>query len=237
MCGNKTKTGRRVHLLRGNSVKCPARFLPGHHSRKMFSSDRSEPFELNGELCRRIPLTFGLYAIVSAHRYEYLMQWKWCACWNKSGRCYYAVRALPRVDGKKRSISMHRFILGIERGRKITGDHIRAKETLNNADHNLRLASKRDQQHNKGLQRNNTSGYKGVTYFKPAKMYRAQISLLGKSITVGYRKLAEDAAHLYDLAAIKHYGDFASLNFLKETYSAATAKEQSGEFGSVLFRS
>lgn len=28
---------------------------------------------------RYIPLTYGRYAIVSAHRYEHLMQWEWRA--------------------------------------------------------------------------------------------------------------------------------------------------------------
>lgn len=115
-------------------------------------------------------------------------------------------------------MTMHRFIFGLRAGDPRTVDHVNSKDTLNNSDKNLRLASKSDQQHNKGIQRNNTSGFKGVNYFKPANMYRAQITINGKTATIGYRKLAEDAARLYDLAALKYHGQFAYLNFPRESY-------------------
>jgi hypothetical protein len=56
-------------------------------------------------------------------------------------------------------------------------------------------------------------------------MYRAQITIDGKQKTVGYRKLAEDAARLYDLAALKYHGKFACLNFPREDH---LTEQQSG---------
>ena len=44
------------------------------------------------EDARLIPLTQGQWAIVDEDRYEWAMQWKWCALWNLKTKSYYAVR-------------------------------------------------------------------------------------------------------------------------------------------------
>ena len=41
---------------------------------------------------RAIPLTQGQWALVDDADYEWLMQYEWCAQWDKDTRSFYAVR-------------------------------------------------------------------------------------------------------------------------------------------------
>src|ERR1700743_203318 len=114
---------------------------------------------------RFIPLTNGQSAIVSASRHEELSQWEWYAAWNEPTQSYYAVRGSSVEEGfgdKQYTVRMHRYLLGLDKGDKSRGDHINC-DTIDNRDDNLRIASHAQNQHNKRIQRNNTSGYKGVT--------------------------------------------------------------------------
>jgi len=55
--------------------------------------------------------------------------------------------------------------------------------------------------------------YKGVCFHRGHKLWRAQIGIGGKRLTLGYFDNQADAAKAYDQAAIKHFGEFAQLNF------------------------
>jgi hypothetical protein len=61
--------------------------------------------------------------------------------------------------------------------------------------------------------KNNTSGYKGVSWDKNANKYRAYIYLDNKKIHLGMFDCPIKAARAYDDAARKHYGKYAILNF------------------------
>jgi hypothetical protein len=62
----------------------------------------------------------------------------------------------------------------------------------NNAWKNLRLATRKQNQENLGLFRNNTSGYRGVS--KKNKKWQAYVSNNRKKIYLGYFDTAEEAA-------------------------------------------
>ena len=66
---------------------------------------------------------------------------------------------------------------------------------------------------NSDKHKNNKSGYKGVIRVVGSNGYRAQISVNGKSIYLGYALNPKDTAKMYDEAAIKYHGEFARLNF------------------------
>lgn len=74
---------------------------------------------------------------------------------------------------------------------------------------NLRLASARENSRNKKLKRN-VCGTKGVS--KHYRKFRASIKVDFKSIYLGLYSTVDEAAHAYNKAAIKYFGDFACLN-------------------------
>lgn len=62
----------------------------------------------------------------------------------------------------------------------------------------------------------NTSGYRGVCKGKGSKWF-AQIQINGRHHHLGTHPTKEDAALAYDRAAIKAKGEFATLNFPRQT--------------------
>lgn len=88
-------------------------------------------------------------------------------------------------------------------------DH-RDLNRLNNRKENLRLATNRQNHANRPAQRNNTTGFKGVTKTKTA--YLARICVNQKSIHLGSFRDPIEAACAYNVAATRHFGEFARLN-------------------------
>jgi hypothetical protein len=79
----------------------------------------------------------------------------------------------------------------------------------NNRWDNLRLATASQNQANKKVSRANTSGFKGVSWHKDDKRWRAQIRMGGKKVHLGSFDTPESAHRAYSEAAMKHYGEFA----------------------------
>lgn len=82
-------------------------------------------------------------------------------------------------------------------------------DMLNNQDDNLRTCEHRHNMFNMRKHRNNSTGYKGVTFNKRDQNYVAQINIEGKRKWLGARPTAAGAAKLYRTAAKLHYGNFA----------------------------
>lgn len=87
-------------------------------------------------------------------------------------------------------------------------DHIDG-ESLNNRIENLRDAGASGNARNKSHSKNNTSGYKGVTYDKRRSKWVAQIMVDRKHLHVGQFDCPEKAHAAYIEAARKHFGEFA----------------------------
>lgn len=117
------------------------------------------------------------------------------------------------INSKK--VYLHRFLLGIT-DRKTEVDH-KNQNTLDFRRCNLRACTHSQNNQNKGLQSNNTTGYKGVVFSKDKnriKRYRAELKHLGKRYNLGRYLTAEEAALAYNIKAIELFGEHACLNVI-----------------------
>jgi hypothetical protein len=123
-----------------------------------------------------------------------------------------------RIDGRR--YYAHRLIWALEKGVCPEGrlDHIRRDG--NNAASNLRIATNQQNGRNRWLQTNNTSGYPGVTWEAKRGKWRAEIDADVKRIHLGRFASKEEAATAYRVAALEHFGEFASLE-IRDPPSAA----------------
>lgn len=152
-----------------------------------------------------IRLTQDKSAIVDDESYEYLSQFKWQARYDRTTGKWYAARQVRR-----KFIYMHREILNAPDGLHV--DHING-DTLNNRERNLRLATSAQNAWNRDKNRNNTTGYKGVTREKGRRKVRAQITVNGKHMHLGWFDDPREAALVYDQAVRKYHGAYGCTNF------------------------
>ena len=161
---------------------------------------------------KEIQLTQGKVALVDDQDYEVLAQHKWYA--YKDWRTWYARWHMPTVAGKRTVVLMHRVIMGAAPGQQV--DHWDG-DGLHNWRKNLRYCTTAENQHNqRHKQAGSTSHYKGVCWHKNAGKWAARIKVNYKRIWLGLYGLESDAARAYNAAAVKHFGEFASLNEIGE---------------------
>jgi len=104
----------------------------------------------------------------------------------------------------------HRVVWAIVHGVWPTGeiDHING-DPLDNRICNLRQATRAQNESNKGIQRNNTSGVKGVCWNKSRSKWVAQITVNGKHKRLGQFACIDEAAAAYAHAANEAFEGFA----------------------------
>ena len=135
--------------------------------------------------------------------------------WYRSKRAGYIFGYVGGQEKKKR-VSLHSFIVRkkfiLPVGTLI--DH-RNRNKSDCRKQNLRVGTKAQNSQNSKKRSGNkvTSKFKGVGLHKPTGLWHAKIHVLGKSVSLKYFKLEEDAAHAYDEAAKYYFGEFANLNF------------------------
>lgn len=113
-----------------------------------------------------------------------------------------------RVDGKL--YLAHRLAWKYENGEFPTGEIDHAdRDRSNNSFANLRKATSSQNKHNQGKGQKNTSGFKGVSFFKRTGRWRAQIKLNNRNYTIGYFKTPEEASEAYRKAADRLHRDYA----------------------------
>ena len=154
---------------------------------------------------KKIKLTQGKCALVSDIDYTYLNQWKW----------YYHRGYARRTDrsGKQpRTILMHRIVLEriLAQSNFTHTDH-RDLDGLNNQRRNLRPATQQQNGQNRGKQKNNTSGYKGVSWYPRDQQWVAKIRVNQRLLHLGYFTNKGDAAKAYNRAEKKYCGKFSSV--------------------------
>jgi len=153
----------------------------------------------------KIELTQGQYALIDDDDLEKVGS-GWYAMFVESVGSYYAMRH----KGKGLETMAKAVMAPVPRG--LCVDHIN-HDTLDNRRQNLRIATRAQNQHNKRINKNNTSGYKGVSWSARLNKWQAGIRFKNKNIHIGYYYDPEFAARKYDEKARQLFGEFAFLNF------------------------
>lgn len=166
-------------------------------------------FVIEGDICR-----IGLrdnrgqivaWAVVDAEDAQRCMEYKWNLHIYGRDRQRTCTTQIKQDNGKFKRTRLHKFIMRTNR----LVDHI-DRDPLNNRKSNLRRCTSNDNARNKGMQRNNTSGYKGVS--RCGNKWRACIAVDGKNRHIGLFPTPEEAAQAYNAKAIELHGEYAYQN-------------------------
>lgn len=155
----------------------------------------------------KIPLTgrngSGKYTIIDDEDYPKVANTKW-----HYGCKYYAVHH-KMINRKHFYIYLHKVVLGVENKTEV--DHING-DKLDNRRSNLRICTHQQNMHNKGMQKNNKSGFKGVSWDSTRKRWKATISHHDRTINLGRFQDKMDAVRTYNNKAVELFGEFARTN-------------------------
>lgn len=112
-------------------------------------------------------------------------------------------------NGKNNHKKLHRLVMNcIDVDCDI--DHKHGKETrYDNRKSNLRIATRSQNNMNKGIRSDNTSGVTGVIWYKNKNKWRAEIFVDNNCISLGYYKKLEDAVKARKDAEEKYFGEFS----------------------------
>lgn len=130
--------------------------------------------------------------------YDKIKDYTWYI--NKNG---YVIKSNP-------SERLHRIIMNVS-DNNIYVDHIHHKK-YDNRKSELRLVTNSQNQMNKDIPSQNTSGYKGISWHKNKKAWIAQIGLNGKLKYLGIFKNIDDAIEARTKAEKLYFGEY---NFQK----------------------
>lgn len=146
-----------------------------------------------------IPVADGLFAQIDAEDYPLVRRYEWGLF---AGR--YA-SATESVRGERTAHLMHRLILMLPASCRLEVDHIN-QDKLDNRKSNLRLCTRGQNTQNRGLQANNTSGFKNV--FRVPRGWRVAIEANGKKFTKDFADLEDAVICAHEQREALH-GEFA----------------------------
>lgn len=158
-----------------------------------------------------INLKNGMVSIVDEETFARIGHFSWlCRVDRKTGH-YYAYRCLPRTGNQStKVIYLHNEVMGVVPGSGFEVDHREPECTLDNRRSNLRVSTRSENNCNRGVRRDNSSGYKGVSPGQKGG-WVAQIMKHKKQYNLGTFQTKEDAYAAYCEAAIRLHGEFARL--------------------------
>lgn len=151
-----------------------------------------------------IELTQGQWSLIDADDAGSVEQRNWCAMRVRKSDDFYVFTTI-RIDGRKKLVGMHSFILNPRPG--YVADHINGRRT-DNRRCNLREATIQQNNINQGKKSHNTSGYRGVFLLKSRNRWFAKIVVNGKPRHLGYFDSAEEASRAYVESAKMYHGEF-----------------------------
>ncbi|MBI5872710.1 MAG: hypothetical protein HZB36_01005 [Candidatus Omnitrophica bacterium] len=175
------------------------------------------------------------YALFDDDDYQKVSAYRWHVRHkNKCPDLFYAAR-IKQINGKRKTIWMHRFIMNLESNDRRLVDH-RNTDGLDNRKCNLRIATiqenvRHSRKHRDALH----SQYKGLYWEAERQMWRAYIYVNKKKFWLGRFKKEKDAAIAYNYKAIELFGEYALLNNFEHQSKRVTFLVERGSFsaGSV----
>lgn len=136
-------------------------------------------------------------------------------CWSYNASGY----VVGLINGKGTLVRLHRLVMGFENESTPIIDHIKHGNTYehkyDNRKCNLRIVTSSQNQMNKYIQSNNTSGCPGVSFDTSTNSWKAYIKINGKQITLGRFKEKEDAVRARKEAEEKYFGEYSFDNSQK----------------------
>lgn len=157
-------------------------------------------------------------ALVDDEDYDRVKGFTWRANYHRTGKIY--VQTGMHVDGKMRTVKLHRFIMSATADQMV--DH-RHHDGLDNRREHLRLCTNQQNQYNRRKLRAKTSRYKGVFRRENGK-WRATIRFDNKLVNIGTYPAEDLAAAAYNEKARELFGDFALLNDVPQCLEAKASE-------------
>ena len=110
-----------------------------------------------------------------------------------------------------RTLTLGKFLMNPPKGKQVYPR--RFNDGLDYRKHNLVVCTLKERQRLLPKKRTETSSnYRGVSYIRSQKKWRAAIEVNGKTINLGNYKSEVEAAKAYNKAAREHFGDIAYQN-------------------------
>lgn len=146
-----------------------------------------------------VPLTRGLVAVIDVDDVPLVSGRLWHAHVCRGGT--YARTWVRDAEGELVGLLLHKAITGYQMTDHIDGDG------LNNRRANLRKTSRAENNQNSRMQKNNKSGFKGVSQARSGR-WRARIAVECRQITLGTFDSPQEAHRAYCSASKKLHGEF-----------------------------
>lgn len=156
-----------------------------------------------------LTLACGAVTLISDMDAPWAMKHRWRANSHTASGKPYVCTTIRRPCGRQTTLYLHRAITQCPAPYKV--DH-RDNDTLNNQRGNLRIATQDQNNYNRAG--HGLLPYKGVT--RQGARFRARITHLEQTYSLGTYATMEEAARAYDARAVEYYGEFAYLNFPEE---------------------
>ena len=154
-----------------------------------------------------IPVNNGLEVLIDNSDLPLLDGMKVYAAWDHKSLFWRAVCSFT-ANGRTVTPALARIILGLEYGDKREAEHTNPNATLDNRRSNLRIATRAQNNANRRMRKDNTSGYKGVSKTRTGR-YRTMIQENGRIECLGTFDTPEEAYDVYCAAAKRLHGEFA----------------------------
>lgn len=194
-CGNE-KVIDGALLRSGMSVSCGCLFRDVQKA----SHKKYNEYSIDGDVVRVKLSNSDSIMLCDVDDWERLKSYCWALGLNG-----YAVTNVK--NGSLVKSSFHANVIDCEKG--YLRDHIN-RNRLDNRKSNLRVVAPTVNVRNISMQKNNTTGYRGVTVSRNRKKYVAQITVNYKNIYLGQFDTVEDAYRARLRAEEEYYGEVYS---------------------------